>query len=61
MFVQLAKQRRTIYQFSQQAITHEQLDVCLQAAIWAPNHGLTEPWRVFFIGPKTRVGLRLIF
>ena len=61
MFVQLAKQRRTIYQFSQQAITHEQLDDCLQAAIWAPNHGLTEPWRFFVIGPKTREALRLIY
>ncbi|MGE4503177.1 MAG: nitroreductase [Thiomicrospira sp.] len=61
MFIELAKQRRTIYQFSATPVMLHQLECCLEAAIWAPNHGLTEPWRFFVIGPKTREALRLIY
>jgi nitroreductase len=61
MFTQLAKQRRTIYQFSSQPVASDALDDCLEAAIWAPNHGLTEPWRFFVIGEQTRAMLKTIY
>lgn len=43
----LIKDRRTIYpeQFSERKIHKEQVEVLLNNAIWAPNHGLTQPWQ----------------
>ena len=42
----LIKNRRTIYpeQFSDRKIHKEQVEVLLNNAIWAPTHGLTQPW-----------------
>jgi nitroreductase len=42
----LIKERRTIYpeQFSDRKIHKEQVEVLLNNAIWAPTHGLTQPW-----------------
>ncbi|MFN5982111.1 MAG: nitroreductase [Fluviicola sp.] len=41
------KDRRTIYpeQFSERKIHDEQIELLLNNAIWAPSHGLTQPWR----------------
>lgn len=43
----LIKDRRTIYpeQFSSRKIQREQVETILNAAIWAPTHGNTQPWR----------------
>lgn len=43
----LIKDRRTIYpeQFSDRKIHREQVEVLLNNAIWAPNHGSTQPWK----------------
>jgi nitroreductase len=43
----LIRDRRTIYpeQFSNRIIHKEILDQILSNAIWAPNHGMTQPWR----------------
>ena len=45
------KDRRTIFpeMFSDRKIHKEQIEVILNNAIWAPTHGLTQPWsfRVF--------------
>jgi nitroreductase len=43
----LIKDRRTIYpeQFSTRSIQKEQIEMILNAAIWAPTHGNTQPWR----------------
>ena len=42
----LIKDRRTIYPefYSDRKIHKEQIEVLLNNAIWAPNHGLTQPW-----------------
>lgn len=42
----LIRNRRTIYpeQFSERKIHKEQVEVLLNNAIWAPSHGLTQPW-----------------
>lgn len=42
----LIRNRRTIYpeQFSERKIHKEQVELLLNNAIWAPNHGLTQPW-----------------
>lgn len=44
---ELIKTRRTIYpeQFSDRKVHKEQIEVILNNAQWAPNHGNTQPWR----------------
>lgn len=46
---QLIKERRTVYpeNFSSRKVHKEQIDLMLEAANWAPNHGSTEPWRFY--------------
>lgn len=44
---EIIKDRRTIYpeNFSSRKVHKEQIELLLNNAIWAPNHGLTQPWR----------------
>ena len=44
---ELIKNRRTIYpeQFSDRKVHREQIELLLNNAQWAPNHGNTQPWR----------------
>lgn len=55
----LIKDRRTIYPefFSDRKVHKEQIDTLLNNAIWAPNHGMTQPWRfkVFMEDGKQKV------
>ncbi|RYM36120.1 nitroreductase [Brumimicrobium glaciale] len=57
---ELMKDRRTIYPefFSDRKVHKEQIELLLNNAIWAPSHGLTQPWRfkVFMEEGKTRLG-----
>lgn len=46
--------RRTIHDFRSEPIPEEALERALQAAIRAPNHKLTNPWRFLRAGPRTR-------
>lgn len=56
----LIRDRRTIYPefFSDRKVHREQVELLLNNAIWAPSHGLTQPWRfkVFMEEGKTRLG-----
>jgi nitroreductase len=44
---EVIKNRRTIFpeQFSQRKVPKEIVEKILNNAIWAPNHGMTQPWR----------------
>lgn len=44
---EVIKNRRTIFpeQFSDRKVHREQIEVLLNNAIWAPNHGLSQPWQ----------------
>lgn len=57
---ELIKDRRTIYPefFSDRKVHKEQIELLLNNAIWAPSHGLTQPWRfkVFMDEGKDRLG-----
>lgn len=62
--IELIKARRTCYQFLDQKIHPIQsieLQNCLQAAIWAPNHKLTQPWRFYIAGKKLKNQLADIY
>ncbi|WP_223241522.1 nitroreductase [Flammeovirga sp. EKP202] len=45
----LIKDRRSFYphEYIEGEIPNEHIDLILENANWAPNHGLTEPWRFF--------------
>ncbi|MGE3962395.1 MAG: nitroreductase [Dehalococcoidia bacterium] len=49
--------RRSAKQFGPQAPNRGVLERILQAATWAPNHRLTEPWRFFVLQGDARAAL----
>ncbi|MEO5800172.1 MAG: nitroreductase [Gemmatimonadales bacterium] len=46
--------RRSIRQFTDRTITREEIETLLQAAVLAPNHRMTQPWRFHVLGPEAR-------
>jgi nitroreductase len=46
--------RRSIKEFTDTPITREQIERLLDAAVKAPNHRLTQPWRFYVLGPESR-------
>lgn len=59
--LQTIKSRRSVYQFLPARIEREWIDQCLEAAIWAPNHKVTEPWRFWVLGPRMKSVLAHIY
>ena len=49
--------RRNIKLFKPDPIEMDQLISWLQAAKYAPNHRMTEPWEILFVGEETRKNL----
>ena len=47
-------QRRSIKKFQDRPLTREELEPLLEAAVLAPNHHLTQPWRFYVLGPQAR-------
>ena len=47
-------QRRSIKRFQDRAVTREEIETLLDAAVLAPNHKLTQPWRFYVLGPEAR-------
>lgn len=50
--------RRTVKAFGPDPLTREQLDELFDAARWAPNHKLTQPWRFRVLGEHSRRALQ---
>jgi nitroreductase len=48
------KRRRSIGQMTQQQPTREQIERILEAATYAPNHYVTEPWQFFILTGAAR-------
>ena len=42
---ELIKERRSVKLFKQEPLPEGLLEELLNVAVWAPNHGLREPWR----------------
>ncbi len=55
----LIKHRRTIYpeQYSERKVHKEIVESLLEAARWAPNHGMTQPWRFIVYMNESRMAL----
>lgn len=49
--------RRTVFHYRDEPVPKDAIDRALEAARWAPNHKLTEPWRFYIVGPQTQVAL----
>lgn len=49
--------RRTIKAFKPDPIPEPELNTWLEAASYAPNHRMNEPWELLLIGPETRAAL----
>ena len=41
--------RRMAWKFKDEPVPREAIERMLDAAVWAPNHRLTEPWRFFIL------------
>ncbi len=50
---ELIRGRRTITDFKPEAPPYDVIREALDAARWAPNHHLTEPWRFYLLGTET--------
>jgi nitroreductase len=46
--------RRSIKKFTSRAVTRAEIEALLAAAVTAPNHRLTQPWRFYVLGPEAR-------
>ncbi len=48
------RERRSIKHFTDAPVTRPQLERLLEAAVLAPNHRMTQPWRFLVLGPESR-------
>lgn len=53
-FAEVLRGRRTIELFLQTAVPQELVTEALEAATWAPNHHVTEPWHFYSLGVETK-------
>jgi len=52
--------RRSIKRFTSRPVTREEMETLLAAAVTAPNHRLTQPWRFYVLGPDARYAYGLV-
>lgn len=52
--LELIKRRRSIPKFSPEPVPRETIHRMLEAATWAPNHHLTEPWEFIVLEETSR-------
>jgi nitroreductase len=48
------RNRRSVRQFTDKPVARESIERILDAAVTAPNHRLTQPWRFYVLGPEAR-------
>jgi nitroreductase len=46
--------RRSVKKFTDRAVARDIIENLLAAAVLAPNHHLTQPWRFYVLGPDAR-------
>ncbi len=52
--LEVIRTRRSIAQFSSSPVPREIIEELLEAAVWVPNHRLTEPWQFFVLGEESK-------
>ena len=53
-FAEVLRGRRTIELFLQTAVPSSLVNEAIEAATWAPNHHVTDPWRFYSLGDESR-------
>lgn len=53
-FAEVLQGRRTINLYLQTPVPRNLVMDAIEAAVWAPNHHVTEPWRFYLIGDETK-------
>lgn len=48
------RSRRSIKAFTDRPVSREEIERLLEAAVQAPNHRMTQPWRFYVLGPEGR-------
>ncbi|MBR9990926.1 MAG: nitroreductase [Gemmatimonadetes bacterium] len=48
------RQRRSIKTFTEREVERDEIERMLEAAVLAPNHRMTQPWRFYVLGPEAR-------
>lgn len=56
-FNQVVMCRRSIYKFKSKQVAVDQILPLIEAAVMAPNHHLTQPWRFILLGKQTQLRL----
>lgn len=52
--IEIVSSRRTIHNFKEGSVPDKSIIIeAIEAACWAPNHHLTEPWRFYLLGKET--------
>jgi nitroreductase len=51
--------RRSIKRFADRPVSRDEIETILDAAVLAPNHHLTNPWRFYVLGPEARAAYGL--
>lgn len=54
---EVIQRRRTIKSFKPEQLDRQQVMSWLEAASYAPNHRMNEPWEILFLGPESRAKL----
>ncbi len=52
-FGEVLRGRRTINLYLQTPVPRKLVRAAIEAATWAPNHHVTEPWRFYLLGKKS--------
>jgi len=52
--IEAIRTRRSIGKVKQEPVARETIERILDAAVWAPNHRMTEPWRFFVLTGEGR-------
>ncbi len=52
--LEVIKTRRSVARFKPDPVDRSLIERCLEAAVWSPNHRLTEPWQFFVLEGEAR-------
>jgi nitroreductase len=55
-FAERLRSRRTVKLFLKQPVSRKLVLEAIEAARWAPNHHVTEPWHFYLLGPESIAG-----
>lgn len=53
-FTQVVHDRRSVFKFTEQSVSLEELLPLISLATLAPNHHLTQPWQFIWVGEHTK-------